>query len=243
MKPMLNVIFVLSALGLMITSCKKESTSTNAGNTKNVSPLRRDHPAANTNNPYDDYGFYHNILLDAALNDPNIDISHIDTWLPDYMSDNYTTLLPQEYSATVSPTQVSNACFTAIERAGNAEIDDLDLSQAVKDAMSNLNTTLISLSEDSSIVYADVKDEIISWEDDVIASSYFSTSEKQSLLVYSSIYRHSTYYWMDLYPAGRWPWGRVGGADALGGVIGLVGGPVMSWFVSTCFSIVTGMTS
>lgn len=166
-------------------SCKKNDS------TKAVVPISDSLPT-NEANPYDSFGYWHNLILDSIeqqRSTRSVDgfNGSCDVIRKFYRSQNWHSLDECHFDAI--PSMVMEA---SMDR--NGLIDRTSWSDSVKLRLQQLFNTLIQVGSDSCS-YPKLKTAIKRFEYEVLNSS-LTTSDKEVLLKASSIARHSAYRWI-----------------------------------------------
>jgi len=190
----------------------------------------------NENNPYDSIGIIHNIILSKVMDNANSSYT---------ISDYYNSTKVQ--LDLYYPEQIPKDFFTESDVLSILDdrdnyysnvVNDLDLDNVVKEELSNILNIIKNFGEGNIDDYNYLKEEIISYENSIINNTTINSENKQYILSFSSIARHSSYFWvMDAPPTqtvlGKNRWWKfivVIGADVIGAAggaaLGSVGGVV-----------------
>lgn len=213
----------------LFPSCEKEVRQVNFGNNAKVDGVNPCNPA----NYFDTIGIMHNVHLDAMLK--KIDKS------PELTNENTLDVIKSLYHTYL----VDNNFDThAIDYVDSYLIKDIIQSDKVKLYVDSISDSLKILVHSD---YARCKNMIVRYENKLQSNEILTNDELDQLLAFTSVVRHSYYYWQD-YDCGtkRSPrtadialadgLGALEGASALSafGIWGAIGGAVCGAVLRSC---------
>uniref|UniRef100_UPI004049B8A1 hypothetical protein n=1 Tax=Flavobacterium sp. TaxID=239 RepID=UPI004049B8A1 len=188
----------------------------------------------NANNPYDEVGVMHNVVIEKVM----FNASNLVT-TDDYI--NYAKTVSNDVyginaSNTVIPTNTQIKTIIDDHSADFSNvISNSGYSTQAQLKLTELVNLLLEADRDLSIDYNTLKRQIITFEDDLINDITLSNIEKQNILQMSSVARHSTHFWYNIMldtidynetlspnvaKKKWWKWAVVGVADVLGAIGG-----------------------
>lgn len=241
MKSTKKVIFSIVMLSLTITgftSCNNDDREENLSSLKKTVSI-----SSNSNNPFDTEGINHNVWLTKLLQEReefekknNISFSGNKEQLFHFY---YDYLLKQGESIEWA-NHVVNEILLAEKQDNDCfirYIDAQNLSTESKTFVKNIITTSIGMSiHNPKLSYETYGNYIKGLESDILNGKIaISKEEMRSVLIFTSIFRHSMHFWLnyngsfDIFegntPEPRYSfWGVVLG-DAIGGLVGSLLGP------------------
>lgn len=241
MKSTKKVIFSIVMLSLTITgftSCNNDDREENLSSLKKTVSI-----SSNSNNPFDTEGINHNVWLTKLLQEReefekknNISFSGNKEQLFHFY---YDYLLKQGESIEWA-NHVVNEILLAEKQDNDCfirYIDAQNLSTESKTFVKNIITTSIGMSiHNPKLSYEAYGNYIKGLESDILNGKIaISKEEMRSVLIFTSIFRHSMHFWLnyngsfDIFegntPEPRYSfWGVVLG-DAIGGLVGSLLGP------------------
>lgn len=185
--------FILLVYALLFISCESTESEKITSEVIQYNRSSNDLPPANSSNDYDFVGQVHHDVLysyyldsisptatDSIIKMVNLKASN-HAYFDNFLLEDYD-LIPESRIVYL----VSNS--TAFESI----VTDLPLStQAKTDFRLFVSTVLSKL--DSGVDYLEIHDFVVSYESSLAASSNYTTSEKEYLLIVTSIIRHSVY--------------------------------------------------
>lgn len=191
--------------------------------------------AANSNNPFDYYGYLHNDILDYFITTQPVLNSANDVSVT---INNYYQSKGWNYNATSFFSNCSSY-RTSFENAST--ICDVFTANNFSGLYCSYYNSLNSLLDNVSD-YTTFKQNIISLEGQISGNTQLSQTEKEILLTCASIERYSSYYWSInsninnwlILRGGNtsqyrssWSWGSLGKADLKGAIEGGVAGAII----------------
>ncbi len=217
-------------------SCHTDERSVNQIENAAVSQNLMLEKSVATGNPYDYLGVLHNEFMQEMHNSKPSDDSEIPTLALKFANSNGFNTSAYDYSRVSAIKDESmNSEFT------RQKIDELtsrfQFSQNYKEELYKLADFFNAANYDST---DDIINQLQRIENSYIEATNLTQIEKENLLATIAITRHSTNYWISFFPDDfnsgnngailakrRW-WARIFGgivADAMGAVIGTIGGP------------------
>lgn len=161
-------------------------------------------------NPLDSIGINHNDYLDDVLS--IINLNYIS---PNNLSSDDVLDIYREY--------LLNKDFTKkeIDYAFQIVKDGYSLPKNVEEYINSLQDSISIIPNES---YSNYKDLVIRYENKIMADSTLKKIDEGTLLAYTSVLRHSLYFWYEE-PSKALPnWLKIAGADAVGAATGFAGG-------------------
>ncbi len=217
------LIAVCAMLGFQFVSCNDDNDEL-LNNNLNGGILNSKVATSpcNSLNPYDSVGILHNQHLTNVFDDlyslyqdPNIlEVDTINSYAREYLSSKYNEVF------------ISDIVDTRIYRCNTDEellstMVNLGFSNA---AISVVNSTVSTIENITNNSYRDYYNAIYNIEKNVISRTDLSQSEKEIILCFTSVYRHSIYYWYegkDASSKAKVPkWLQVAAADGKGALAG-----------------------
>lgn len=224
---------ILFAVGAVLTctilfvACNKENAEKSNINDLS-SPMKSEMTQPNNPvNPLDNIGINHNIHLNDVLS--IINTRYIE---PNSLSSDDVLGIYREYL-------INN---------GYAE-NDIDFAfEIIKEGCSipgKVEQYMESLQDSISIIpnesYDNYKNLVMRYENRIMADATLNDVEEGALLAFTSVYRHSLYYWYEA-PSKALPnWVKIAAADAAGAAEGFVGGVTVHWALGVVCGVVMGV--
>ena len=209
---------------ILFVACNKENSDVaNLNNLSGFSKSEMINPN-NSGNKLDSIGINHNIHLDDVLSIINQNYIY-----PNNLSSDDALGIYQDY--------LLNKGYS---------IEEIDYAfQIIKDGYSlptNVEEYINSLQDSISVIpnesYGNYKDLVIRYENRIMADTSLSDIEEGSLLAFTSVLRHSMYFWYES-PSKALPnWLKIAGADATGAAVGMAGGASLGWTGSIIIGVI-----
>lgn len=145
----------------------------------------------NTSNSIDSVGILHNIFLiyGETQNIPN-DSTHMEDWV--------------EAINTSSVQNGGNGDITLQETLDSLQsftlygiYPKIDTNSVIGSNINTLRNTVLGRFNNGNSTYTIIKADIVAWESSVSANNLFTQEEKNELLTFSSILRHSIHFWSE----------------------------------------------
>lgn len=175
-------------------------------------------------NPNDSIGVLHNIHLDSIIsllcdNYADADAIHPDTlhqFVENYFLNIYDIDIIKEVFKDTDNTLNDNQSIDSV-------LTELKFSEDAKEIVFSLLKTIEGMENKGYSPYYEV---ICKVEEDILSNQSFTTAEEQILLSFTSVLRHSLYYWYEpISLAKSTPnWILIAGADAAGALSGALSG-------------------
>jgi len=224
-------IILLLAFSL-VSSCSTENESSD----KTTGALSAKAAAVgpeNAKNPYDKTGELHNAVMQMIFDDRanfNGDLEQTVSYGNTILTEKY------EFEESDLPTveEVKTVLSDSLSFYKN-NIANSSYSEGTKEGLNKLMVIIENAASNEKTTYSSFKDEIVSFEDDILAGS-LTEQQKTEILQVTSITRYSTYFWNTKYSGqyetttalfGKrkwWKWLIIGVADSAGGITGGIAG-------------------
>lgn len=178
-----SIIIACTALIIFSTGCRKSENAQPA-------PIVSETEPANFQNPYDSFGYWHNVILDSIEQQRktgncagfSASCNYIRKF---YRMNNWPELAKNHFNKV--PQVVMDASSDIYDF-----IDRSKWSDSVKTRLAHLIKILV---DNDSCTYACLKNKVRDFEEDVVQST-LTVSDKEVVLKAASIARYSAYRWM-----------------------------------------------
>src|SRR5690606_23251862 len=161
--------------------------------------------ASNSNNPYDDVGYYHNLLVEEAIENYGIieDVTIEDVFdqiKSSIYKDEIQTKYPKETFSTVTSNLIDLFSDDYIISKANIDgaITNLDFSLNGKTYLYDIIDIIYS-QEETSFNYDSYHTAIVNIENDVLNDSNLKHEEQELILKSASVARYTVDLWLNKY--------------------------------------------
>lgn len=211
---------------ILFVACNKENTAMTTLNNFSDSPKTEIINPKNPNNPLDSIGTKHNQYLNDVLTYINCNYINPNDLTSDEVLDIYQNyLLENGYTET------------EIELAFQTITDGYNLSNNVNQYINSLQDSISIIPNES---YTNYKELVIRYEKRIMEDSSIDSIEEGTLLAYTSVLRHSMYFWYEEQSKELPKWLKIAGADAAGAATGFAGGASLGWGGAIVGGIIAG---
>lgn len=190
---MLSALIAMAAL----VSCKKETPQQNNTHAHLTAMAKdNDDNCANPQNPYDYYGYEHNLGLQATRSvwsQPNATMSQVYSAVADFYHHQYGAnfTLPDETTWTND--------VLAVNADNENDFANVISNSSLSDEGKTVANQFVALTSNitDATTFADYKSMIVSYEKAVMSNNNLTSADKKALLISSSIARYSMGYWIN----------------------------------------------
>ena len=223
---------ILYAVGVVLTctilfvACNKENAEESNLNNLSSSVKSEMTQPNNPNNPLDSIGINHNIHLNDVLS--IINHNYIN---PNSLSSNDFLDIYREYLINKGYAEKD------IDFAFEIIKEGCSLPDNVEQYMESLQDSILIIPNES---YDNYKNLVMRYENRIMADATLNDVEEGALLAFTSVYRHSLYYWYEASSKALPKWLQIAAADAAGAVEGFVGGVTVHWALGAVCGVIVG---
>lgn len=250
---------ILALVAVLFISCTKQLRNANEASQFEVSSASfkgvetNCNTPANPDNVWDSVGIYHNQALDYVMQEASGQPKTISIYVGysnQFITHIFSNRVPDISSKLFSASSVEKL-LSDTSTFFNYTIDNSRYSQNVKDYFKKIILIIKDTTNDKSVDYCYIKEEIVQLEDSVLNDSNLSQNEKDEILRVASVARYSFYYWNITFQSKLiggesisakkrkwWQWLIIGISDVAGGIAGgITTGPTV---VGTVAGVVAG---
>lgn len=237
MKKVIIAFIVLTGVFAIYSCSVNDETNKDSNELMNDTPisyvLKEGESPYYKQNKWDTCGVMHNNILKAVVAN-KINLGKVTNDYIDYSNNQFHEIYDPNYTITTLTTeQVRTVMADSTNYYVNVIDNNIHYTTTVKTSLSEFFMIIANSSTEENLTYSIMKNKIIRYEDNIIASN-ISETDKDEILKVTSVARHSLYFWnkelgdlTEISITGKrpiWKWIVVGLADVAGGAAGATAG-------------------